>query len=296
MFKGVALSVLSTILFSFTYYYSTILKSWSGGEIFSWRLLLTVPAMTLLVIAVKGWGDVREIASRARNSFTFTLLLLFSSALLGVQQWLYLWAPVNGRALHVALGYFLMPLTMVIVGSFVYGERLSVLQKIAALLAALGVAHELFRAGAFSWEATLVAIGFPAYFVLRKSIRTENLGGLWFDMVLAIPFSVLTLFIIADARSVNPPLMNYFHVSVVALISVGALASYIFASRVLPFGLFGLLGYIEPILMLIVSFLIGESISGSDWYTYVPIWCALAVLFSDGVRHLLKSGPAFVRG
>ena len=38
--------------------------------------------------------------------------------MLGVQLWLFLWAPLHGRALPVSLGYFLLPLVMVLAGRF----------------------------------------------------------------------------------------------------------------------------------------------------------------------------------
>lgn len=50
------------------------------------------------------------------------------------------------------------------------------------------------------------------------------------------------------------------------------------ASRVLPFGLFGLLGYVEPVLIFFVALILGEQIQAEEWPTYIPIWIAVAVL------------------
>ncbi|MEC5343096.1 hypothetical protein ABRZ24_10890 [Brenneria populi] len=47
--------------------------------------------------------------------------------------------------------------------------------------------------------------------------------------------------------------------------------SYIVASRLLSFGLFSLLGYVEPVLMVCVSLLLGEQIQTQEWLTYIPI-------------------------
>jgi chloramphenicol-sensitive protein RarD len=49
--------------------------------------------------------------------------MVVSSALLGVQLWLFMWAPLNGRSLDVSVGYFLLPLTMVLTGRLVYGAN-----------------------------------------------------------------------------------------------------------------------------------------------------------------------------
>ena len=98
-----------------------------------------------------------------------------------------MWAPLNGYSLDVSLGYFLLPLTMVLTGRIAYGERLSYLQKIAVFFACLGVINEVYQVGGFSWATLLVCIGYPTYFVVRKRLATDNLGGLWLDMALTLP-------------------------------------------------------------------------------------------------------------
>ncbi len=80
---------------------------------------------------------------------------------------------MHGRGLQVSLGYFLLPLVLVLAGSVLYGEKLSKLQCLAVLLAVFGVGHEMWRLGSIAWETALVAIGYAAYFVIRKKINTE---------------------------------------------------------------------------------------------------------------------------
>ena len=63
---------------------------------------------------------------------------------------------------------------------------------------------------------------------------------------------------------------------------------YILASRLLPFSLFGLLSYVEPVLLVVVALLLGESIGRDEWLTYIPIWLAVLLLVSEGASHLLR--------
>lgn len=287
MNKGVALSVASSCMFASMYYFATLLVPLTGVEIFGWRMLLTLPFVTLFMLIGGEWKRVLEIGERLRKSPMLFLALCMSSALLGIQLWLFLWAPLNGRGLQVSLGYFLLPLAMLLVGRFIYRERLTRLQKMAALSAALGVAHELYQAGGFSWEALLVAIGLPIYFVLRRKLRTDHLGGLWFDMLLSLPFA--TWIIMGQGAGVehfaqSPRL--FILIVILAVISATAFMSYIVASRILPFGLFGLLGYVEPVLMVGVALMIGEQIQTGEWLTYIPVWIAVGLLVLEGVRHL----------
>ncbi|MEE4715007.1 EamA family transporter RarD [Pseudomonas alliivorans] len=286
MYKGVVLSVLASVLFGVMYFYTSLMKPLDGQEIFGWRMLLTVPCATLFMLFSGDWKLVRALAARLRRQPVLFFGLLLSSVLLGAQLLIFMWAPLHGRSLEVSLGYFLLPLSMILTGRVVYGEHLSYLQKIAAAFAAIGVGHELWRLGSFSWETLLVAGGYPLYFVLRRRLKTDNLGGLWFDMLFMLPIG---LWFIANGHPLaiqQTPLL-YLLIPVLGIISASALVSYIIASRLLPFSLFGLLSYVEPVLLVGVALLLGESISRDEILTYIPIWIAVGVLILEGAKHML---------
>lgn len=286
MYKGVVLSVLASVLFGVMYFYTSLLKPLSGEEIFGWRMLLTVPCVTVFLWLSGDWHLVRKIATRVRHTPGLILGISLCSLLLGAQLLIFMWAPLHGRSLQVSMGYFLLPLTMVITGRIVYGERLSRLQKIAAFCALIGVANELLRVGSFAWETLLVAVGYPIYFVLRRKLAIDNLGGLWFDMAFMLPLS-LWFIVDGNAAVVEQFPMLYLLIPVLGLISASALVSYILASRLLPFSLFGLLSYVEPVLLVGVALLLGESIGRDEWATYVPIWLAVVVLVFEGCKHVV---------
>jgi len=287
--KGIALSVSASVLFAVMYYYTSLLEPLSGVEIYGWRMLLTVPCMTVFMVVSGEWKRVIDILRRLANERILIGGLLLSSALLGVQLWLFMWAPLNGHSLDVSLGYFLLPLTMVLTGRIVYGERLSYLQKIAAFLATLGVINELYQVGSFSWATLVVAIGYPIYFILRKRIKADNLGGLWLDMTLMLP--VAWWFVQSGEQGFGVfdqhPWLSLL-IPLLGIISASALVVYIIASRLLPFSLFGLLSYVEPVLLLGVALLLGESIKAGEWLTYLPIWLAVLVLVYEGFKHLVR--------
>ena len=289
MSKGIALSVSASVLFAVMYYYTSLLSPLDGVEIFGWRMLLTVPCMTVFMLVSGEWKRVVEILRRVAGKPALLGGLLLSSALLGMQLWLFMWAPLNGHSLDVSLGYFLLPLTMVLTGRMVYGERLSHLQKIAAFLATLGVLNELYQVGSFSWATLLVAIGYPTYFVLRRRLAADNLGGLWLDMALLLPVAYWVVHHGEQGFGVfdQHPWLSLL-IPVLGIISASALVVYIIASRLLPFSLFGLLSYVEPVLLLGVALLLGESIKAGEWLTYIPIWLAVLVLVFEGVKHLVR--------
>lgn len=286
MYKGVALSVMASCLFAVMYYYTSWMKPLSGEEIFGWRMLLTLPCVTAFMLSSGDWKRVRALGARIRQTPALLGAMALSASLLGVQLWLFLWAPLHGRSLEVSLGYFLLPLTMILTGRVVYGERLSHLQKIAACCALVGVGNELLRLGTFSWETLLVCLGYPLYFILRRRCQTDHLGGLWWDMLLILPAALLFI-VKGDPGIVEAQPRFYLLIPILGAISALALVSYILASRLLAFSVFGLLSYVEPVLLVGVALLLGETIGRDEWMTYLPIWLGVMVLMAEGVRHVL---------
>lgn len=284
MLKGVLLSLLASVLFGSMYYYTTLLSPLNGEEIFGWRMLLTLPVMSIFIGLSGDWALIKPIVVRLKTEWKLWLVLPVSSLLLGIQLWLFLWAPLHGHALNVSLGYFMMPLVMVLIGRFYYKDSLSRWQHGAVLLAAMGVTNAVIQAGGFSWTSLLVCLGYPYYFILRSQFKIDHLGGLWFDMLLMLPLAVY--FALAGQAFNEITTIDFYLpmlIVVLGVLSAAALIAYILASKLLPFSLFGLLGYVEPVLLVMVAFLIGESISKQEWPTYIAIWLALALLASESV-------------
>lgn len=291
MRKGIALSILSSVLFSVLYYYSTILDPLAGVEIFAWRVLLALPLLALLIFRGRGWSEVVNVAQRLGREWKLGLLLAVSAALIGVQLWLFVWAPLHQKGLDVSLGYFVLPLAMVLVGRVFYRERISRMQWAAVAIAAVGVAHEFYRVNAFSWATALVVFGYPPYFMLRRKLRIGSLTTLWFDMLLLAPVAVFVL-LVQDVGVVAqffdyPRLLGL--IPLLGVISSVALVGYMAASRLLPLGLFGMLGYVEPVLLFGVAWLLlNESMEPAAWFTYVPIWIAISLLVAEGLSFWMK--------
>lgn len=284
--RGVALSVSASALFALLSAYVKLLAPLDGLDIFAWRVIWTVPGALLLIALRNRLPLLRELVARALREPRTGIALVVSAALLGVQLWVFLWAPLHGHMLDVSLGYFLLPLTMVLVGRFYYRERIDGLQWLAVACAALGVAHELWVTGAFSWPTVLVALGYPPYFVLRRRINADSLTAFSLEMTLLLPVAVIQA---ATGGSLSllagrPALWGVLLPGLGALSTV-ALASYLKASRLLPMALFGILGYVEPVLLVLISVtLLRETLSAQQLATYVPIWLAVALTALHAAR------------
>nr|MBF0682783.1 EamA family transporter RarD [Pseudomonas sp.] len=285
---GVTSSLGASLLFATLYYYTSLLEPLTGQQIYGWRILLTAPCLAVLLIGLGRWREVREILVRIPTEPRLWLALPLSSALVGVQLWLFMWAPINGHGLDVSLGYFLLPLTLVLTGRLVFGEAISRLQHLACVLAAVGVANELLLASSLSWPVLAVALGYPCYFILRRRMNTASLGGLWLDLVISLPVAATLALGNSDTlqQVLASPRLQLLIFGLGAL-SALALALMIVATR-LNLALFGLLSYVEPVLLVVVSLLLGESIAPKQSLTYGAIWLAILVLVFEGLRALRR--------
>lgn len=295
--KGVLFSVVASSMFGFIYYYAILLHPLDGMEIYGWRILFTLPCLTVFMKGAGFWPLVAGLWERLLTCKRLIPLLCLSSFLLGVQVWLFMWAPVNGKALEVSLGYLLMPLVMVLCGRLIYKERLLPYQRIAVLCAACGVGNQLLVVGGISWEMLTVCIGMPLYFVLRRALKTDHLGGLWFDFLLMLPAGVF--FLCSGGISPWEALMQrpllLLLIPLLGLLSAISIALYVMASKFLPLGLFGLLSYLEPMLLVVVSLLLGERISPEERLTYIGVGLAVLTLMAGGTRSLQLAGKRAAR-
>ena len=121
-------------------------------------------------------------------------------------------------------------------------------------------------------------------------LRTNHLGGMWFDMVLSLPVGLW--FIAAPlpdgAGTLQHPVLGILALGVLSAV---ALAFMITANQRLKLGLFGLLSYVEPALLVVVSLLLGERIAQSQWLTYGSIWAAIGLLACEGIVSLRALRP-----
>lgn len=288
--RGTLVSVGSSVIFGGLYFVTPMLAPASAESIWGIRNLFTIPVIALALVAMRQWHLITEVGRRIRRRPVLLLGIIACGLLVTAQLWVFSWAPLHGRGLQVALGYFLLPLVLVVVGRLLYRDRLVWWQWLAAGVAAVGVVFELFRVGGVSWETLLVALGYPLYFVLRRALGTAHLGGMFWEFLALAPVAAAFLFFEISEGSVtaaNPAL--WWAAPLFAAASGVALILYLAASRLLTLSVFGLLSYLEPALLMVASMLNGERIGADEMIIYGAIWVAVLVLVAGGIAQLRRS-------
>jgi chloramphenicol-sensitive protein RarD len=190
----------------------------------------------------------------------------------------------------VSLGYFLLPLTMVLTGRL-WGEQPVVPAKIAVVFAGLGVLNELYQVGGFSWATLVVVIGYPVYFVVRKYLKTDNwrtVAGHGADAAGGMVVRTKRRKVSRVGSAPHGCRIDS-HIGADQCVGAGELH---YCQSFAGVQLVRLLSYVEPVLLLGVALLLGERIKAGEWLTYIPIWLAVMVLVYEGFKHLVRQRRA----
>ena len=114
--RGVALSLAASTLFATLPGYVTLLVPLDSVAIFSWRIACTLPGILLILQLSGKWPEFAATLRRMLREPRLFGMVALMAVLMGVQLWLFMWAPLNGHVVSLSLGYFLCPLVMVLVG------------------------------------------------------------------------------------------------------------------------------------------------------------------------------------
>lgn len=292
MLKGISLSLCASILFGYLYYFSTLLSPLSGEDIFGYRIIFTLPFVIAAVLLFKQKIAFAQHIKRIQKTPWLLLAFAFNSAILGIQMWLFLWAPNNGSALSVSFGYLLLPLVMVLVGKVFFNEHISAVKTIAVLIAAAGVISNIVIKGGLSWESLVVCLGYSTYFAIRKSLKIADLAGFCIEMLLLLPVCICFAWQV-DLSAVKQANEHIFVLLILlGLISGVALNTYILASTSLPINVLGLLGYVEPIMMLFVSLMIGENLDPDSYPLFGCLLLSMMLIISEGMFKIKRQSKS----
>jgi len=169
---------------------------WGSLPIF-WKLLQGVMPLYLLASRIV-WsmvflgliilltGRAQQLKDTLRNKKEMGKLFL-SGVLITLNWSVLVIQVVTNRMLENSLTNYMVPLFSIVMGYFVFKEKLDKLQWASVALAAIGVAIVLVRYGQVPWLALLGAVTFPMYSGIKKTVRSDGVVSvfcetLWFSL------------------------------------------------------------------------------------------------------------------
>ena len=209
------------------------------------------------------------------------LLLLFTASLLVSSNWgLYIWAISNNRVMDTSFGYYINPLLNVVLGVFIFKEKLTFAQWFSVGLATIGIIFISLQMGSTPDLALAIALTFGLYGLVKKKLLIHPFTSIAFEAWLVVPLAIIyTTYI--DTSSWTA----FQHDSFTAALFVGSglttsvpLVLFSYGACLLPLNLLGFLQYLSPtIALLIAIFYFGESFDTNKMIAFSFIWVALGI-------------------
>lgn len=244
-------------------------------EILAHRALWSVLVAGLLVVLARQGG---QVAAVLRSPKTLAWLTL-STVLIGVNWGLYVWATTHEATLEASLGYYINPLLNMVVGLWLFREKIDRWGWVAIGLAAVGVAFQALALGRPPWISLVLAFSFATYGVIRKRVPIDAQAGLLVECLLLVPFGlafVLWLQHTGAGVAFDSP-TNTAWALLNGPATVLPLALFAWSARRLPLSTIGFIQFLAPTLQFAVGVWAGEPLTGLRIASFGFIWGGAAV-------------------
>jgi chloramphenicol-sensitive protein RarD len=289
---GVASALSAFLIWGFSALYYRAIGEAPALEIIAHRAIWSLLFTLILVGFI---GQMRTFI-RLFSNRKMLLTLLTSSILVSVNWLGFIWAVNNEKALEASMGYFIMPIVMVVLGRLFLDERLNRNQIISLILVCLGVLNLLIAIQQLPWIALLLAISFGFYSLVRKKIDVSALVGLTMECLFLAPLAVGYLWLLhREETLVFGTQTLSFDLLLVGSGLMTALPLILFtsASKHLRLGTVGLLQYLNPTCQFLLAvFLFDEPFSQPHLITFSLIWLGLIVFTLDSRNRIRQESLA----
>ncbi|MFJ2543128.1 EamA family transporter RarD [Microbacterium sp. NPDC087589] len=281
---GVAYAGGAYLLWGVLPLYFLLLVPTGPWEVVAWRVLLSLVFCLLLLTVTRGWAAFGAIVRQPR--------LLAWTALAGVLiyvNWqVFLIGTLSGHVVETSLGYFINPITTVLLGVFVLKERIRRLQWAAIGIAAVAVIVIVLFYGSFPWIALSLTASFGVYGLIKKKIgpAVDAISGLTLESFWLIPIAVVQLILVAATpEGITMGAYGVWHAVLLAFAGVAtAVPLLLFAAgtRRINLTIIGMIQFVTPVMQFIIgAVVLGEPMPLERWFGFVIVWIAIAVFVVD---------------
>lgn len=254
------------------------------AEYVAWRVLFTLPVCLAIMAARGTLGELARVASDRRAM----LALTGCAATIGVNWTIYVWAVQTGHVYAASLGYYILPLVMLLLGFAVLGERLTPLQWAASALAALGVGSLALGASEGLAVSLSLGVSFAVYGLLRKVVAAGPLTGLAMETLLLAPVAIAVIAWQAAGPAgiaLGRDTTESWAIVMGGPITALPLILFAAAARRMPYTVLGFLQFLSPTIIFILGLTVfDEVLRPVQLLAFVAIWTAAGLFCWDLLR------------
>lgn len=281
---GVAYAGSAYLLWGVLPLYFLLLVPTGPWEVVAWRVLLSFVFCILLLTVTRGWAPFGVIL-RQPKLLGWTAL---AGLLIYINWQVFLIGTLSDNVVETSLGYFINPITTVLLGVFVLKERIRKLQWAAIAIAAIAVVVIIVAYRAFPWIALSLTASFGVYGLIKKKIgpAVDAVSGLTLESFWLIPIAVVQLIVVAmTPAGITMGGNGWVHAVLLAFAGVAtAVPLLLFAAgtRRINLTVIGMIQFITPVMQFLIGVaVLHEPMPPERWAGFVIVWIAIGVFVVD---------------
>lgn len=250
--------------------------------VLSARIVASVAFLLVLLAARRRLGTVAE-ACRDRGAL---VRMMLSGVFICINWGVYIWAVNGGHALDASLAYYMNPILAVVLGTAVFGERLSPLQWLSVAVTFAGIVVTVVGHGQFPWMALVIGGSFAVYGAVKKGVRAEAEVSVLVETLTLAPFALAYL-LWAEARGTGAVgVLSGWQWLLLPLSGIATTVPLLFFAKGIkttPMSLSGILMYVNPTLQFLVSVAVfREEFTAAYGVLFGFVWSGLALYLAAG--------------
>lgn len=263
--------------------YWPLLDPADAVEVLAHRIVWSLVVVVALVATLRLRGELTAVLRNRRRLGLLTL----AAVVISINWVTFIWGVTHGYVIETALGYFINPLVLVLMGVLLLGERLRRWQWFALVVAAGGVLELTVDYGRPPFVALVLAFSFGTYGLLKKRAAVGAVEGLAVETGLLAPLALGYLVVLqlqgtgtftAEGGGHATLLIGTGLVTALPLLLFGAAAPRVRLATI------GMLQYIAPVLQFVLGLVVfDEEMTPARWVGFGMVWAALVVLTVEAV-------------
>lgn len=275
---GLLLGATIYVLWGFLSLFWKLLSDIPAYTVFSYRMLFTFLTMLLYMLLAKRGPLYKELFVNLKQSksslFWFILAAFFISA-----NWVvYIYAIGSNQATAASLGYYINPLTSILLSVLILKETISRTGWLAILLAVVGVVVLVMNTGELPLVTLILAVTFSFYGLIKKKMHLPSDFSMFGETLVILPLVLVYLMFFSPENFGDFTLQEQVLLALSGVITAVPLLLFAEAVKLATFNLISFIQYISPTIQLLIAiFLFHESISSREWPGFMLIWIAIIV-------------------
>lgn len=273
--QGIACAILSSVLWGLIPVYWKALGTIDSSIIVLYRIFLVAIFFFIVCIMYNKWEDIWKPIKKKGVALTF-----FISGLLITGNWsIYIWAVANDYVIQTAIGYYIEPLIVCVIGVVFFKEKLSRSKIISVIIIFIAVIMVIIYFGQIPLIALSLAITFALYAAIKKKYQLTASIALIYETMFIAPIAISVIIYLEITGQgvlvVATPIQLGLILFMGAITGVPLLLFSLAANRV-PLITLGLTEYIAPSLTLLLGvFVFKEPFDTMQFLCFAVIWIGL---------------------